>query len=197
MARRSRSSLQCGVGLLAVALLTAGLLTGCGDSRIKLPDVARLAGPAPFREISYRREGIRLYVPEDWAVLSHRPPLLGVITSGSAVIALWRYRRTSGVALGSVSLSAARQALLGAARRRSPGLSLIRSAFITVDGHGAVVLDTMQHMGGALRQDRSIHVYLPHSEVVLEEYAPPSLFHSVDHTVFSPVRRSLHIFNSA
>lgn len=177
---------------MALMALSAALLTGCGDSRINLPNVARLAGPAPFHEVSYRREGIRLYAPEDWAVLGHRAPLLGVITSGAAVIDVWRYRRT-GPALGQPSLADDREALLQVARRRDPGLALIRSAFITVDGHGAVVLDTIQRMDGALRQDRSIHVYLPHSEVVLEEYAPPSVFHSVDHTVFSPVRRSLQL----
>jgi hypothetical protein len=38
-----------------------------------------------------------------------------------------------------------------------------------------------------------MHVYLPGAEVVLEEYAPPALFHRIDHAVFSPVKRSLRL----
>jgi hypothetical protein len=40
---------------------------------------------------------------------------------------------------------------------------------------------------------RSVHVYGPTSEVVLDAYAPPASFHPLDHAVFSPVKRSLRV----
>jgi hypothetical protein len=119
-----------------------------------------------------------------------------VASSGPATIALWRYRAATPEPVGSVGLGAARAALLGAARARQPKLQLIRSAIVEVDGHGAVELDTIQTLNGQLRRVRSMHVYLPGGELVLEEYAPPSLFHSVDHTVFSPVKRSLRLLTA-
>lgn len=186
MSRLRASLLPAAAGLLAAAALA-----GCGDSRTGVPNFAHVANPAPFREISDSAGGVRLWVPSDWSVLKLRPPLLDVITSGPAVIALWRYARPPSSL--PVALPLARQEMLRSARRRDPGLSLIRSAFIKVDGYDAVVLDTLERIGQSLRQDRSIHVYSPGAEVVLEEYAPPDLFHSVDHTVFSPVRRSLRI----
>jgi hypothetical protein len=51
-------------------------------------------------------------------------------------------------------------------------------------------------VGGQLRRVRSLLVYLAGAEVVLEEYAPPAAFHSVDHLVFSPVRRSLRLLSA-
>jgi hypothetical protein len=40
---------------------------------------------------------------------------------------------------------------------------------------------------------RSTHVYVPGAEYVLDEYAPPAMFHAVDHAVFSPIKRSLRL----
>jgi hypothetical protein len=38
---------------------------------------------------------------------------------------------------------------------------------------------------------RSIHVFTPVAELVLEEYAAPNVFNRVDRQVFEPVSRSL------
>jgi len=38
-----------------------------------------------------------------------------------------------------------------------------------------------------------VHVYADGAELVLEEYAPEAMFSGVDHSVFSPVRRSLQL----
>ena len=55
----------------------------------------------------------------------------------------------------------------------------------------AVELDALERVGGQLRRVRSIHVFLAHAEIVLDEYAPPGQFHAVNRAVFTPVRRSL------
>jgi len=119
--------------------------------------------------------------------------MLAIVSSGPAVISVSRYPGSSMPAAGTTALQAARTALLGAAQASHPRLQLVRSGLVTAAGHGAVELDTLQRLAGRLRRVRSTHVYLPGEEVVLEELAPPALFHAVDHTVFSPVRRSLRV----
>jgi hypothetical protein len=179
--------------LLLLALPAVGLLSGCGNSRTPVPDLAQVQPPNAFRTLAYRRDGIALRAPLNWAVADQKAPLVAVISSGPAVIALWRYPAAATPPAGPGALASARRALIAAARRAQPGLRVVRSAVVEADGHGAVELDTLQRLDGQTRRLRSMHVYLPGAEVVLEEYAPPALFHRVDHAVFSPVKRSLRL----
>jgi hypothetical protein len=130
-------------------------------------------------------------VPDNWANTRSRAPLLGTVSSGSAVIALWRYPRTEALPGDPTALATARTALIAAARSHDPGLRLIRSTVTRAAGAPAIELDAIEQISGQLRRVRSVHVYEGGVELVLEEYAPPSIFHDVDHSVFSPVRRSL------
>lgn len=171
-------------------------LSGCGNSRTKVPDLLTPEAPVGFRTLDYTRAGIELAVPRNWPVLGERSPGIAVASSGQAVIALWRFPRTAAPPVGSPALQAASNALLAAAQRRDPGMKLIRSGVLTVDGSPAVELDAFEQVGGQLRRVRSLHVYLAGAEVVLEEYAPPAAFHAVDHLVFSPVRRSLRLLTA-
>jgi hypothetical protein len=70
---------------------------------------------------------------------------------------------------------------------------LIRASVGLVDGYPAIELDAFERINGRPRRVRSTHVFTGSSEVVLDEYAPAALFHSVDHAVFSPLKRSLHL----
>jgi hypothetical protein len=172
---------------VAAAALAVG---GCGDRRTPVPSLFQPVAPDGF----YPRadDGVQLEAPRDWSLLRDQGPLVLTISSGEAVIALWRYPAGSGTPLRD-GLGGARDALIAAARRRDPGLELIRSSLLTIDGDGAVELDAIEQIDGQIRRVRSMHVYAPGGEVVLEEYAPPGLFHAVDHSVFSPVRRSLRV----
>lgn len=70
---------------------------------------------------------------------------------------------------------------------------MIRSALTRADGRPAIALDVLERISGQLRRVRSLHVYAGGAELVLEEYAPPAVFSTVDHAVFSPVTRSLKL----
>lgn len=169
------------------------VLAGCGNSRIPVPSLKRPLAPGGFQSLVLPSARIGLMVPRDWPVETLRGPMLAVISSGPAIISVWRYPGAP-VPSGPPSvLAGARDALLHAAAGRDPHISVVRSSLVRIDGYDAIELDTLQRLGGRLRRVRSVHVYLPGEEVVLEEYAPLALFHGIDHVVFSPVRRSLHV----
>jgi hypothetical protein len=173
-----------GLSLLALA--------GCGNSRTPVPSVITPAAPKAFHTLSYqRRAGVKLTVPDNWDATSLGAPLIGTVSSGSAVIALWRYPLSEPAPAGRPALAAALGSLVSAARARDPALQVLRSAVTRAAGAPAVELDVIERIGGQLRRVRSVHVYAGDSELVLEEYAPAAIFSGVDHSVFSPVRRSL------
>jgi hypothetical protein len=74
---------------------------------------------------------------------------------------------------------------------------VIRSRVTRAGRSGAVELDAIEQIAGQLRRVRSVHVFVNGAEIVLEEYAPTGLFHSVDHEVFSPLRQSLTVSPAA
>lgn len=119
--------------------------------------------------------------------------MIGVITSATAVIALWRYPRHQPVPTNPAMLTQARLALIAAVRATQPAVDVIGSRLLRVDGHPAVELDALERLHGLLRRVRSTHVFARRSEIVLEEYAPPDVFRAVEPSVFSAVRRSLVI----
>jgi hypothetical protein len=169
------------------------LLAGCGNSRTPAPNLLLPATPDGFHALGYPKAGVALLAPRNWAVLSPKAPLVTVFSSGPAVVALWRFASSSPSPTGRPALEQALTALLAAARHRDPGLRLIRSGILTIDHHSAVELDAFEQIAGSPRRVRSVHVYVPGAELVLEEYAPAAMFHAVDHAVFSPVRRSLEL----
>jgi hypothetical protein len=188
-----RRSLASAPVLGALCLIAAG----CGNERTPVPSVTAPAVARAFHTVSYAHAGgVTLSVPESWTSRRVKAPLIGTVSSGSAMIALWRYPRTAALPSDHAALESALKALVTAARTRDPHLQLIRSAITKADGKPAVEVDVVEHIGTEVRRVRSVHVYAAGAEVVLEEYSPPSMFHSVDHTVFSPVRRSLRLVSS-
>jgi hypothetical protein len=147
------------------------------------------ATPSAFRTVSLRG-GIRLKAPLNWTVGPGKGSLVATISSGTAIVAVWRYPR-SAQPPAPASLSSARTTLIHEAKSQDPGLQMIRSSITTIDGHGAIELDAFEQVGGEQRRVRSTHVFETGAELVLDEYAPAELFHVVDHTVFSPLKRSL------
>jgi hypothetical protein len=136
---------------------------------------------------------VALNAPANWAVLTGRPPLVVTIGSGRALVAVWRYPRSEPLPGDPAALDRARTALIGAARARDPRLAVIRSKLVTVGTSQGVELDATEFVQGQLRRVRSVHLFAYGAEIVLDEYAPPSVFHAVDHAVFSPVKRSLRL----
>jgi hypothetical protein len=68
---------------------------------------------------------------------------------------------------------------------------LIRSQLGRLHGAPTIILDATERIAGNERRVRSIHMFGPGAEFVVDEYAPTNMFAAVDHLAFSPLRRSL------
>ncbi len=178
----------------AAAVLALG---GCGDSRTPVPSISQPAAPRGFHTLGFQRSGVTLIAPKNWIVLPQRAPVVTVVASGAAFVTVWRYHRTAPPPTGTAQLDQARAELIRAARAKDPGLVVIRASALIVDHRGAVELDAVEQINGRSRRVRSTHVYVPGAEYVLDEYAPPAMFHAVDHAVFSPIKHSLRLLRTA
>lgn len=177
-----------------IALLGATLLlAGCGYSRTAAPSPGQPAMPGAMRTLSYPHAGLRFRAPKDWTVWPGHGRLVTTVSSGAAVVSVWRYPRSQPAPADRAGLQAAAQQLLGSLRGRDPSLQLIRAQVTVVSGVPVVQLSAFETIGNARRRVRSTHLFLSGTELVIEEYAPPSLFHSVDHAVFSPLLHSVSL----
>ena len=192
------------LALIAVVLCcSASLLSSCGNSRTPVPNLAQPAQPSAFRTLHYsgssvqqgvrRTWSIQFGAPSNWLVVPRRPPVVTVVSSGNAVVALWRYGRSAPTPVGADAYGQARRELTRAARRRDPSIQLISAENVQVAGDQGIELDAIEAIGGQRRRVRSTHLWVDGAEVVLDEYAPPAAFHSVDHSVFSPLKQSLRL----
>lgn len=189
--RRGLAPLGRATCLFALGVACVGA-SGCGNARTRPPSLAVAARPNGFRALIYPAQGLSLEVPRDWSVLPGRAPLLGTISSGPAVAALWRYART-GAPPDGAALQHALALLVRAVRARDSTLRLLGARTLRVDRAPAVEIDAVERVSGVLRRVRSTHVYLPGGEIVLDEYAPVESFQLVDHLAFSPIKRSLTV----
>ncbi len=180
----------------AVMLVVVGALAGCGNSRTPLPDLNQPVAPRGFRTLRLRQAGVAITVPRDWGLERSKPPLVAVIASGSAVVAVWSFTGSAVAPSGRAELRLARRELVQLSQQRDRSLELISSQVSRVQGSPAVELDALERIGVRRRRVRSIHLFLPAGQVVLEQYAPPSLFHAVDRLVFSPVKRSVRLLGA-
>jgi hypothetical protein len=176
---------------LLALLLVVPAVAACGNSRTRVPNLAQPAVPHRTRTLTYGKAGIRLEAPSNWTVSRQKAPLLATVNSGAAVVALWRYPRTTSAPATSAALDQTRAALIQSAQTSDPGLRLIRSDMGRQHGAPTIILDATERIAGHDRRVRSIHMFGSNDEVVVDEYAPPDIFAAVDHIVFSPLRRSL------
>lgn len=177
---------------LALLGLTCAL-AGCGNSRTPLPNFTRSAVPDGFTSFHYQAAGIAVRAPRNWSVQDGHAPLVAIFSSGNAIVAVWRYSRAALPPHGRAALAQARTQLIALSRRRDPRLQVIRSKLGSLRGDPSVEVDALERINGQLRRVRSVHVFVNGAEVVLEEYAPFSEFHRVDHLAFSPIKRSLRL----
>jgi hypothetical protein len=172
-------------------LLPLAAIAGCGNSRTPVPNPLAPAPAKGFRAIALPAAGVSVNAPRTWTVTSGRGPLMEVISSGAAVIAVWRYPRTSAPPTGTAAVDQAEQTLIQRARARDPALAVISSKVLRAEPRPTIQLEALEHIAGQLRTVRSTHIFLPKAELVLDEYAPPQVFAAVDRAVFAPVARSL------
>jgi hypothetical protein len=198
--RRSRPPVLCShaaAGAAAAATALALLAAGCGDARTPAASLTAPARPDVFERVRLPAAEMSVRVPADWLILRHeRPPLRALITSGGAVIALWRYTATLPPPSDRAALELDRTALLDAARTHGGLLRVYGTSLRRIDGAPAVELDVLERIGRAVRRALSTHIYLPGAELVLEQYAPPSQFATVRREAFSEVLRSVRVLSS-
>jgi hypothetical protein len=180
---------------IAIPIALSLLVFACGYSRTKPPNLSAAAAPSAWRALKFPAAGVSVVVPSNWTIgAGGNAQLVLAAASGLARVELWRYPRKQPLPNTAASLRRARRALVRAARARDPHLHVIRARSLTVDGARAIELSVTEVVGGQLRRDRSLHVFTGGAELVLDVYAPVNDFHAVDHSVFSPLKRSLQLF---
>ena len=186
-----RGTAAVGSRLLATGF-TLVLLGGCGNSRTPAPVLGSPSLPSGFRVVNLPGAGARLSVPRNWVLLgTHSRELLVLDTSGGAVISLWRYPLHGPAPNTAQQLQLARDRLIASARVHDRALRVISSSILRIGGDPAIRLDADERIGKGERRVLSTHVFNASEELVLEEYAPPQLFATVDRAVFAPVLHSL------
>lgn len=195
---RARTSLYRAPLAAAAGCVLALALAACGGSRPAAPNLTQPARPDGFRTLAFPVAGVSLLAPRNWLTQPQHAPLVTIETSGSAVVALWRYPSSgSAAAVPPAPLSLDETALVNQARARGGLVRVLRARTATVAGQPAVVLDVLERIAGSLRRVISTHVYAPGAELVLEEYAPPAGFATVRREAFTRIARSLRLLATA
>ena len=175
------------------ALLT-GLclvLAGCGNSRTPAPSLTRPATAGTLGLVRYPAGGVSFLAPRSWTVVPEPAPMVTVLTSGGAAVAVWRYPLSGRRPSSEGQLEGARRSLIAAVRAQDPSVDVLGSRLLKVDGSPAIELESIERVDDQLRHSRATHVFARRSEIVVDEYAPVGVFRSVDGAVFAPLDRSL------
>jgi len=173
------------VGSLAIA--------GCGDSRGKPPDLSTPATPDGFTHTAFPAAGLRFSVPRDWRTIAGTSPQVVILQSGLATVAVWRYRRDGRLPHSRAALKGALRSLVAITAVRDPTFRRLGAAVVDVAHHAAIQVRGLETIDGLPREVRSTHLFVNRSEVVVDAFAPPGMFASVDAHVFHPLLRSLRV----
>jgi len=176
---------------IAGALVASG--AGCGNERQEAPRVPRAASPSGKRTEHLVRYGVTFTRPRNWTLSGGRLPQLASVSSGRAIVTLWRYRRVERLPRSTNDLFRARKALVAAARARDRTLKVVSARALRLDGVPAVEIVADEKIGLVRRRVRSTHLYAHGAEVVIDAYAPAGEFAQVDHAAFVPLLRSLRV----
>lgn len=169
------------------------VLTGCGNARTPAPDLSVPAVPGAFARQAFPTAGVSLRAPTDWQIQPGNPPLVASVHSGLAAVAIWRYPRTGTLPHSRTDLHRALRRLVARVRERDKTFRLATAAVVPVARRGAIQLRGLETIDGSRREVRSTHLYVAGSEIVVDAYAPPSKFRSVDRLVFHPLLRGLRV----
>ncbi len=178
------------LGTLAAAFLALG----CGSEPQRPPDVGTPGPPGPLLPLTLS-QGVSLDIPGAWKLEQGQPegPLLVKLTSGRATIAVWYYPRTEPLPRTRTDLEATRDSLVAAIKTRDPEYSVTSTRILRdASRRGVEVIGTGTNSGFP-RRARSLHLFGAGAEIVLELYATPDQFATVDGDVFRDVARSLRV----
>jgi hypothetical protein len=175
--------------LALTATAVAALAAGCGSDSSNTKTTAAKADAGG----SYPAQGIRFTPPAGWSVDRGQGALVATVQAGQSTVAVWRYQRDEKLPKSTAELKAARDALLGAARKHDSEFREIKTAPTTVAGKPAVQIRAREMIAGQKRTVRSTHIYANGAEIVVDAYSDADSFRRVDADVFRPLLRSLQI----
>jgi hypothetical protein len=176
--------------LVLAALSMAAPVAGCGGAA-ELDAPAAAAGATI--EARYPPRGIAFRAPAGWSLEAGTAPLVATVRTGQATVAIWRFPRSEPLPRTPAELEAARQAILAEAMRRDSSFDVVKSAATRVAGRPAVQIRARETVAGRRQVVRSTHIYHAGGEVVVDAYAEPDSFRSIDAEVFRPLLRSLSV----
>jgi hypothetical protein len=179
--------------LPATAAALAVLAAGCGNDRQPPPDVRTPGPPLGKVPAAYPHAGIGFYAPAGWSTDSGQPPLVATISTGEAVVSIFRYPRTEPLPSSPAALDAAAANLAAAAHARDATFTELKRGRVRVDGKPGVQLRATETIEGHPRTVRSTHVYAEGAEIVVDAFAPAKDFKRVDAQVFRPLLRTMQI----
>ena len=179
--------------VLLALVLAAPALAGCGRDRLATPDLERPAEPGPPARAAFPKAGLVFQRPSAWRFEPGSDPLVVRGSSGTAVVAVWRYLRAEPLPRERAALEDARGTLEDALKTRDTTFTLDSSRITKVDGAPAIEVLGTQTIAGQRRKVRSLHAYAKGAEVVVDAFAAEQDFRGMDRAVFRPLMRSLKI----
>jgi hypothetical protein len=138
-------------------------------------------------------QGVSFERPKAWRYSQGTPPLLGTMSSGLTTIAVWRYPRAEKLPQTLTELSAARDALVAAAKARDPSFKVIKAKGTRAAHHPAVVIVADETVAGQPRRVRSTHIYAAGAEVVVDAFAPADQYEQVETPIIIQLVRTFVI----
>jgi hypothetical protein len=178
---------------LLVVIAAAMFVAGCGNERVKAPDVATPGPPIGHVDVAYPKFGIEFVAPKGWHVTEGSGTLVTTVQTGQATAAIWRYPREEPLPATAAAMRRARKELIAAAKRRDKTFKVGTSRILRLRHNRAIQLVGRENIGGKRYRVRSTHIFAHAAEIVLDEYAPPQYFSRVDKEVFKPLLKSLRI----
>ena len=177
---------------VAAAFAAALLLgAGCGNERGTPPDFDALGKPGATAE--YVSPGVvRFRYPVTWFAAGATPPRYAQLSSGGALASVYAYPRTD-LGTDPPSVEAARERLIKSLERRDPGFLVEGSKITEIDGSPAVEIRGRGTIAGEPVKIRSVHVYRPGVEWLIDAYARPRQFAEANRTAFEPMLASIKL----
>jgi len=178
---------------VAISLTLAFLAAGCGNERQHAPNVTGAQKPARAASLAYSAAGVTLSAPRNWYHNGGSRPLVTLIGSGRATVAVWRYQRKEPIPKQKSELDQAQANLSDAVQARDRSARIESTNVVNVGGVNGIQLVATESVGGQARRVRSTHLFDRGSEIVIDAYAPPGDFARVDRSVFQPLIRSVRL----
>ena len=178
---------------VAISLTLAFLAAGCGTERQRVPNVTGAQKPARAANLAYPAAGVTLSAPRNWYQNGGARPLVALIGSGRATVAVWRYPRKEPIPKQKSELDQAQANLSDAVQARDRSARIESTNVVNVGGVNGIEVVATERIGGESRRVRSTHLFDRGSEIVIDAYAPPGDFARVDRSVFQPLIRSVRL----